>query len=139
MKQLKNSTKSSSQSYRQELGHSLAGPSTRGPPRLRLRQCPGLGPSSKPTGHGESFLLSLDSGVHVLLLVLDQEPLSPSSRPQGPIAQPPPRSGWQLLSTRPAEQHLCSSWPLGMAHLIRSGLPRHSHIDELKLCQQLAT
>ena len=137
MKQLKNSTKSSSQSYRQELGHSLAGPFARGPPRLRLRQCPSLGPSSKPTGCGESFLL--DSGVHVLWLVLDQEPLSPSSRPQGPTAQPPAHSGRQLLSTRPAEQHLCSSWPLGMAHLIRSGLPRHSHIDELKLCQQLAT
>lgn len=137
MKQLKNSTKSSSQSYRQELGHSLAGPFARGPPRLRLRQCPSSGPSSKPTGCGESFLL--DSGVHVLWLVLDQEPLSPSSRPQGPTAQPPAHSGRQLLSTRPAEQHLCSSWPLGMAHLIRSGLPRHSHIDELKLCQQLAT
>ena len=135
MKQLKNSTKSSSQGYRQELGHWLAGPSTRRPPRLRLRQCPGSGPSSKPTGRGQNSLLSLDSGVHVLLLVLDQEPLAPSSRPQGPTAWPHPRSAWQLLSTWPAGQQLCSSWPLGMAHLIRSGPPRHSHMDELKLSQ----
>lgn len=79
MKQLKNSTESSPQGYRQELGHWSLVPPLDAPPRpkLRLRQCPGSGPSSKPTGRGQNSLLSLDSGVCVLLLVLDHEPLAP--------------------------------------------------------------
>lgn len=102
MKQLKNSTKSSSQSYRQELGHSLAGPSLEAP-QAETEAASKSGPSSKPTGCGESFLLTVGSMFPVA-----------GSRPGATV--PPvvlrtyrpallPTQDGSFLSTRPAEQH----------------------------------
>lgn len=76
MKQLKNSTKSSSQSYRQ--GSGTAGWSFARAPQAETEAVPKFGTLFQAYRLRESFLL--DSGVHVLWLVLDQEPLSPSSR-----------------------------------------------------------